>query len=120
MPTGIVRRFWPELLSKIALFPFSPLFFGHRGLSIDGSMPAIERTRLGMMLQCKGLMEIVAAGILLKAGLVTQTSFAILVTRREEGGGAVVSTALTVPIFRAVSAAASRRPGIVPATAPDR
>ena len=44
----------------------------------------------------------------------TQTSFAILVTM------AVVSTALTVPMFRAVSAAAARGMGTVPATARDR
>jgi Kef-type K+ transport system membrane component KefB len=62
-----------------------------------------------MLLQCKGLMEIVAASILLKAGLVTETTFAILVTM------AMVSTMLTVPLFRAVSAVVARRRAGTPA-----
>ncbi len=136
MPVGVVRRLKPESLGRLALFGLSPLFFGHRGLSIDGSvltplalvfacgifivaglaklaavhiappeagMPALERARLSMLLQCKGLMEIVAATILMKAGLITQTSFAILVTM------AVMSTSLTVPLFRTVSGLAARR-----------
>jgi Kef-type K+ transport system membrane component KefB len=145
MPIGIVRKLKPETLGRFALFGVSPLFFGHRGLSIDGSvvtpiallfavgifavsglaklaavhlappeagMPAMERTRLGMLLQCKGLMEIVAATILMKAGLITQTSFAILVTM------AVVSTSLTVPMFRWVSRAIARRRAASPGGAP--
>lgn len=49
---------------------------------------------LGALLQCKGLMEIVAAMILHGAGLLTATAFATLVTV------AVISTTLTMPLFR--------------------
>ena len=131
-PKPLAERLRPETLGKIALFGLSPLFFAHRGLSIDGSvvtaaalgvsflllalaglsklaavqlvpperaMPAAERTRLGLLLQCKGLMEIVAATILVQAGLITPTVFAVLVTL------ALVSTTLTVPLFRFASRA---------------
>jgi Kef-type K+ transport system membrane component KefB len=131
-PKALAARLRPETLGKIALFGLSPLFFAHRGLSIDGEvvtagalgaamlllglaglsklaavqlvppdrdMPAAERTRLGLLLQCKGLMEIVAATILVQAGLITPTVFAVLVTL------ALVSTTLTVPLFRFASRA---------------
>ena len=95
-PKVLAERLKPDLLGKVALFGLSPLFFAHRGLSIDGAvvtaaalgvalillalagasklaavqiappdnaMPHVERTRLGLLLQCKGLMEIVAATI---------------------------------------------------------
>ncbi|HRE42898.1 MAG TPA: hypothetical protein PKY87_02885, partial [Terricaulis sp.] len=66
------------------------------------AMPAAERTRLGLLLQCKGLMEIVAATILVQAGLITPTVFAVLVTL------ALISTTLTVPLFRLASRALAR------------
>ncbi|UKK85306.1 cation:proton antiporter [Sphingopyxis sp. BSN-002] len=130
VPARLADRLMPERLGKIALFGLSPLFFAHRGLSIDGAvltpvaigaaftllllagaaklaavhlvppspgMAARERTRLGLLLQCKGLMEIVAATILVQAGLITPTVFAVLVTL------ALVSTTLTVPLFRHAS-----------------
>ena len=126
-PKVLAERLRPEGLGKVALFGLSPLFFAHRGLSIDGAvvtpaalgvslfllalagasklaavhlvppapgLPARERNRLGLLLQCKGLMEIVAATILVQAGLITPTVFAVLVTL------ALVSTTLTVPLFR--------------------
>lgn len=135
-PKVLAERLKPELLGKVALFGLSPLFFAHRGLSIDGgvvtaaalgvslvllllagasklaavhlappdrTMPSTERTRLGLLLQCKGLMEIVAATILVQAGLITPTVFAVLVTL------ALVSTTLTVPLFRLASRALARR-----------
>lgn len=131
-PRRLAERLVPERLGKVALFGLSPLFFAHRGLSIDGAvvtpaalgasllllflggatklaavhlvppasaMPPRERTRLGLLLQCKGLMEIVAATILVQAGLITPTVFALLVTL------ALVSTTLTVPLFRLASRA---------------
>lgn len=137
-PKALAERLRPESLGKIALFGLSPLFFAHRGLSIDGAvvtagalgaallllvlaglskfaavqlvppeadMPAAERTRLGLLLQCKGLMEIVAATILVQAGLITPTVFAVLVTL------ALVSTTLTVPLFRLASRARMTRGG---------
>lgn len=130
VPTRLADRLAPERLGKVALFGLSPLFFAHRGLSIDGAvltpvalgaaisllflagaaklaavhlvpplpgMAARERIRLGLLLQCKGLMEIVAATILVQAGLITPTVFAVLVTL------ALVSTTLTVPLFRHAS-----------------
>jgi Kef-type K+ transport system membrane component KefB len=135
-PKALAERLRPETLGKVALFGLSPLFFAHRGLSIDGAvvtagalgvalillllagvsklaavhivppemhMPANERTRLGLLLQCKGLMEIVAATILVQAGLITPTIFAVLVTL------ALVSTTLTVPLFRLASRTGARR-----------
>lgn len=51
---------------------------------------------IGALLQCKGLMEIVAATILRDSGLVSEHAFAALVTL------AVLSTVLTGPAFRLV------------------
>lgn len=136
VPARLADRLMPERLGKFALFGPSPLFFAHRGLSIDGAlitpaalaaavallllagtaklgavhlvppspgMAARERTQLGLLLQCKGLMEIVAATILVQAGLITSTVFAVLVTL------ALVSTTLTVPLFRLASRIARTR-----------
>lgn len=131
-PQRLAERLRPERLGKVALFGLSPLFFAHRGLSIDGAvitpaalgvsaallllagtaklaavhllppaadLPPRERTRIGLLLQCKGLMEIVAATILVQASLITPTAFAVLVTL------ALVSTTLTIPLFRVASRA---------------
>ena len=53
-----------------------------------------EALALGALLQCKGLMEIVAATILRDKGLLSEHAFAALVTL------AVLSTLLTGPFFR--------------------
>lgn len=135
-PAGVAVRLRPESIGKVALFGLSPFFFAHRGFGIDGSvvtwaafgaalmlvalgmiaklialfltppeknMPAGERLRLGLLLQCKGLMEIVAASILLQAGILSATAFAILVAL------AILSTTLTIPLFRMASHLLVRR-----------
>lgn len=71
-------------------------------------LPPRERMRLGMLLQCKGLMEIVAATILVQAKLITPTVFAVLVTL------AIVSTMLTRPLFRLAPRLIHRRPETSP------
>lgn len=53
-----------------------------------------ESLSIGALLQCKGLMEIVAATILRDKGLLSEHAFAALVTL------AVLSTVLTGPFFR--------------------
>ena len=58
-------------------------------------LPFRDTLAVGALLQCKGLMEIVAATILLDQGLISQRAFAALVTL------AVLSTTLTGPLFRA-------------------
>lgn len=63
----------------------------------EASMPPQEKTRLALLLQCKGLMEIVAASILLQAGIISASAYAVLVTL------AIVSTMLTAPLFRLAS-----------------
>lgn len=55
-----------------------------------------ETLAIGALLQCKGLMEIVAATILRDKGLLSEHAFAALVTL------AVLSTLLTGPLFRFV------------------
>lgn len=54
-----------------------------------------ETYAIGALLQCKGLMEIVAATILLDHGLLSPAAFAALVTL------AILSTLLTGPLFQA-------------------
>ncbi|QSX73795.1 cation:proton antiporter [Lysobacter arenosi] len=57
-------------------------------------LPRREALAVGALLQCKGLMEIVAATILRDKGLLSEHAFAALVTL------AVLSTLLTGPAFR--------------------
>ncbi len=59
------------------------------------SLARHETLAVGALLQCKGLMEIVAATILRDKGLLSESAFAALVTL------AVLSTLLTGPMFRA-------------------
>ncbi len=61
---------------------------------------------VGALLQCKGLMEIVAATILHDKGLLSANAFAALVTL------AVLSTVLTGPLFRAFAGRVSRPTGL--------
>jgi Kef-type K+ transport system membrane component KefB len=58
------------------------------------SLSRRESLSIGALLQCKGLMEIVAATILRDKGLLSEHAFAALVTL------AVLSTLLTGPFFR--------------------
>ncbi|MBW8809791.1 MAG: cation:proton antiporter [Lysobacter sp.] len=82
-------------LAALVLCPPSPRFSRRQALAI------------GALLQCKGLMEIVAATILRDKGLLSEYAFAALVTL------AVLSTVLTGPLFRAIlrGRAAQRRTG---------
>lgn len=129
VPPAWGRRLPVERLGQFALIGLAPLFFGHSGLKIDGSVlgwaslqasfallvlavvaklaavlacpPASHLSRrdalaVGALLQCKGLMEIVAATILRDKGLLSEHAFAALVTL------AVLSTLLTGPFFRAL------------------
>lgn len=61
---------------------------------------------VGALLQCKGLMEIVAATILRDKGLLSENAFAVLVTL------AVLSTVLTGPLFRAFMGRAGAASGL--------
>ena len=63
-----------------------------------------ETLAIGALLQCKGLMEIVAATILRDKGLLSEHAFAALVTL------AVLSTLLTGPLFRAILGRKVRHP----------
>jgi Kef-type K+ transport system membrane component KefB len=127
VPAAWSRRLPVERLGQFALIGLAPVFFGHSGLKIDGSVlgwaslqasatllvlavgaklvavlacaPAKwlsrrEALAVGTLLQCKGLMEIVAATILRDKGLLSEHAFAALVTL------AVLSTLLTGPAFR--------------------
>lgn len=134
-PAAVARRLPAERIAFAALATLAPLFFGHRGLGIDGSvvtvgallaalallavsalaktlavllippvarMPRQEILALGALLQCKGLMEIVAATILRDQGILTETAYAVLITL------AVLSTTATKPLF-ALFAGIARR-----------
>ncbi len=129
VPAAWTKRLPVERMGQFALIGLAPLFFGHSGLKIDGSVlgwaslqaslvllvlavlaklvavllcpPAStlsqrEALAVGALLQCKGLMEIVAATILRDKGLLSEHAFAALVTL------AVLSTLLTGPFFRAL------------------
>lgn len=60
----------------------------------SSSLSRRETLAVGTLLQCKGLMEIVAATILRDQGLLSEPAYAALVTL------AILSTTLTGPLFR--------------------
>ncbi|MCE2574773.1 cation:proton antiporter [Komagataeibacter sp. FNDCR2] len=127
MPPRWVARLPVERVGTFSLIWLAPMFFGHSGLHINGDAltwpsvtaslllvvisvlakmgsvyifpPAPNLTRrqalgMGALLQCKGLMEIVAATILHAQGMLSDFAFASLMVL------AVISTALTGPLFR--------------------
>lgn len=88
---------WPSILASLALVAISIVT---KIAAIYLCPPAAGLTRrqalsVGALLQCKGLMEIVAATILHQQGMLSEFAFASLVVL------AVISTTLTGPMFRA-------------------
>lgn len=141
LPRAMLTAYPLDRSNHLALFAMAPLFFGLNGLGIDGEVleplalgisvllvmvamaaktfavvwvPPVanltlrERLGLGVLLQCKGLMEIVAATILRDRGLLTEQVYAVLVCL------AVISTALTLPLFNLALRKRGRRPVIEP------
>jgi Kef-type K+ transport system membrane component KefB len=78
-------------------------------------LPDISRREalgVGCLLQCKGLMEIVAASILRDHGLVSEMAYAVLVVL------ALLSTLLTAPMFYRAMGRPAGRPVPVPMPVP--
>ncbi len=129
LPPHWMKKIHIERVGKAGLVLLAPLFFGHSGLNVNGSVlgwsslaaalvllliavvtkvgatvlfPPVsglswrERFAVGSLLQCKGLMEIVAATLLHAQGLLSEYAYAALVTL------AVLSTTITGPVFRAI------------------
>lgn len=87
---------WASLQASVLLLVLS---IGAKLLAVFVCPPVAgfsrrETLAVGALLQCKGLMEIVAATILRDTGLISEHAFAALVTL------AVLSTLLTGPAFR--------------------
>jgi Kef-type K+ transport system membrane component KefB len=89
---------WGSLLVACGLFVLSAVtkLLAAWTCPVSASLSARESLAVGALLQCKGLMEIVAATILRDQGLISERAFAALVTL------AVVSTLLTGPLFHAI------------------
>ncbi|MCI1437729.1 MAG: cation:proton antiporter [Acetobacter indonesiensis] len=95
---------WPSVVASLALV----------GISIVTKMGAVyvfppasgltqrQKLSVGALLQCKGLMEIVAATILHGQGMISEFAFASLMVL------AVISTSLTGPMFRLFSGRVAR------------
>lgn len=88
---------WSSLVASVGLLALSVisklvsvLFFPP-----SATLSRREALAVGALLQCKGLMEIVAATILRDQGLLSEFAYAALVTL------AVLSTTFTGPLFRA-------------------
>lgn len=87
---------WPSVMASLMLVVISVLA---KMASVYAFPPAPGLSRrqalsVGALLQCKGLMEIVAATILHAQGMLSDFAFASLMVL------AVISTALTGPLFR--------------------
>ncbi|WP_068171923.1 cation:proton antiporter [Neokomagataea thailandica] len=90
---------WPSVIASLALVAVSIvtkiaavcIFPPTKGLTLRQSLS------VGALLQCKGLMEIVAATILHAQGMLSEFAFASLMIL------AVISTTLTGPLFKLVA-----------------
>ncbi|GBR52390.1 Na+/H+ antiporter [Neokomagataea thailandica NBRC 106555] len=90
---------WPSVIASLALVAVSIvtkiaavcIFPPTKGLTLRQSLS------VGTLLQCKGLMEIVAATILHAQGMLSEFAFASLMIL------AVISTTLTGPLFKLVA-----------------
>jgi Kef-type K+ transport system membrane component KefB len=71
-----------------------------------------DALRFGILMNCRGVTELIAASIGLKAGLVSPTGFAILVLV------ALITTAATTPLFQLATSARAPVPVPVPVLAP--
>ncbi|MBV1837496.1 cation:proton antiporter [Acetobacter estunensis] len=87
---------WPSVVASLALVAVS-IIAKMVSVYIFPPAPKLaprQRLGLGALLQCKGLMEIVAATILHEQGMISEFAFASLMVL------AVISTVLTGPMFR--------------------
>ncbi|MFT8564014.1 MAG: cation:proton antiporter [Acetobacter orientalis] len=87
---------WPSVVASLALVAISVLVkMGAVYLYPPaGGLSSRQKLSVGALLQCKGLMEIVAATILHSQGMISEFAFASLMVL------AVISTSLTGPLFR--------------------
>ncbi|GBR62622.1 Na+/H+ antiporter [Gluconobacter wancherniae NBRC 103581] len=90
---------WPSVFASILLVVIS---IATKLLAVWAYPPAPGLTHrqalsIGSLLQCKGLMEIVAATILHAQGMISEFAFASLMVL------AVISTTLTGPMFRMIT-----------------
>lgn len=106
------RLLTPDVLGWVILLLVVSMISKIAAVQMVPPLPGLSRHRrltLGVFLQCKGLMEIVAATLLLKSGLLTATAYAALVML------ALVSTTLTAPLVRMLMPGCLRpAPGDVP------
>lgn len=87
----------PDVLGWVAVLLLVSMASKIAAILLVPPLPGLSRHRrltLGVFLQCKGLMEIVAATLLMNSGLLTPTAYAALVML------ALVSTTLTAPLVR--------------------
>lgn len=97
---------WASLQASLALLAVS-VVAKLAAVTICPPASALSRREalaIGALLQCKGLMEIVAATILRDKGLLSEHAFAALVTL------AVLSTLLTGPFFRFILGRRAKQP----------
>ena len=87
---------WPSVVASLALVAISVLVkMGAVYLYPPAAgLSSRQKLSIGALLQCKGLMEIVAATILHSQGMISEFAFASLMVL------AVISTTCTVPLFR--------------------
>ncbi|MBS0987020.1 cation:proton antiporter [Acetobacter thailandicus] len=89
---------WPSVIASLALVAIS-IFSKIGAVCLFPPAPGLsycQALSIGSLLQCKGLMEIVAATILHQKGMLSEFAFASLMVL------AVISTTLTGPLFSLV------------------
>ncbi|HEY0523714.1 MAG TPA: cation:proton antiporter [Stellaceae bacterium] len=97
---------WATLASALGLLVLS----ASTKIAVVAAVPPLpdisrrEALGVGCLLQCKGLMEIVAASILRDQGLVSEMAYAVLIVL------ALLSTLLTAPMFYRAMGRSTARP----------
>lgn len=91
---GLAPWHWTVLVAVVAAATVTK-FVGAGGAARAAGMPRNEAMRLGALMNCRGVTEIVVAGIGYEAGLIGANGLTVLVLM------ALVTTALTGPLLRA-------------------
>ncbi|WFE36483.1 cation:proton antiporter [Micromonospora sp. WMMD975] len=87
---------WLLFLGVLAVATVTKVAGAGGGARLAG-LPARDAVRVGVLMNCRGVTELVVASIGLRSGLVNELGFTILVLT------AVVTTAMTAPLVRALA-----------------
>ncbi|WP_285570998.1 cation:proton antiporter [Streptomyces sp. RTGN2] len=108
---GLDPWHWLVLVGVVAAATVSK-FAGAGGAAMAVGMPRNEALRLGALMNCRGVTEVVVAGIGWEAGLISSNGLTVLVLM------ALATTALTGPLLKAIGVRPPAASGAVASPGP--